>query len=166
MDSEPFKALLHAALSAVDTDTSSARAYLEQAEALLDHVELRRESLAPRRLAKTRKLMAWQSKRVEEHISTHLGLPIAVKDLADITRLSVGYFSRLFLRTYGKTPMDYLAQCRVQRAKQLLSTSSAPLSVIASECGLYDQPHLSRVFRRIVGRTPSAWRREFGSSWR
>ena len=40
----------------------------------------------------------------------------------------------------------------------MLSTD-APLSEIALDCGLADQAHLSRLFRRIVGETPRAWRR-------
>jgi AraC family transcriptional regulator len=152
--------LVGAALAAIDTDRSRARAYLEQAGALLNHVERRRQDSATRPFPNNRRLMAWQSKRVEDHVNAHLGLPIAVRDLADVTRLSVSYFSRLFLRTYGTTPMGYVAARRVERAKELLSTSTAPLTIIALECGLCDQPHLTRVFRRIVGRTPGAWRRE------
>jgi AraC-like DNA-binding protein len=42
-------------------------------------------------------------------------------------------------------------------------SSGAPLSQIALDCGLCDQAHFTRVFRRIVGMNPSIWRREFGS---
>jgi AraC family transcriptional regulator len=153
--------LLCAALAAMDTDRPSARAYLERAGALLNDAEFQHGS-APREFAKGPTLMAWQAKRVEEHVTAHLCVPIAVSDLADLTRLSVSYFSRLFLRTYGTTPMGYVAARRVDRAKQLLRTSSESLSVIALECGLCDQSHLTRVFRRVVGRTPGGWRREFG----
>jgi hypothetical protein len=39
--------------------------------------------------------------------------------------------------------------------------SRMPLSQVALDCGMCDQPHLSRAFRRIVGTTPAAWRRQF-----
>jgi AraC-like DNA-binding protein len=44
-------------------------------------------------------------------------------------------------------------------AQSLMLTSREPLCEIALRCGLYDQPHFTRVFRRIVGETPNAWRR-------
>jgi AraC-like DNA-binding protein len=49
----------------------------------------------------------------------------------------------------------------VEYAKQRMLTTNAPLCEIALDCGLADQSHLSRVFRRVTGTTPSAWRRYF-----
>jgi AraC-like DNA-binding protein len=48
---------------------------------------------------------------------------------------------------------------RVERAQGLMLSTDAPLSAIALDCGLADQAHLSRLFRRIVGESPRAWRR-------
>jgi AraC-like DNA-binding protein len=50
---------------------------------------------------------------------------------------------------------------RIRRAQQLMLTSRLRLSQVALECGMCDQAHLSRTFRRIVGTNPNAWRRQF-----
>jgi AraC family transcriptional regulator len=44
-------------------------------------------------------------------------------------------------------------------AQGLMLTTSEPLSSIAVKCGMCDQPHFTRSFRRIVGETPYMWRR-------
>jgi AraC-like DNA-binding protein len=50
---------------------------------------------------------------------------------------------------------------RMVRAQELMSKSQVPLSRVALECGMCDQAHLSRTFRRLVGINPMAWRRQF-----
>jgi len=52
-----------------------------------------------------------------------------------------------------------VAQRRVELARKLMRTTSDPLSHIAIQCGLCDQSHLCRLFRRLVGQSPHAWRR-------
>jgi AraC-like DNA-binding protein len=76
-------------------------------------------------------------------------------------RLSMGYFSRAFRQTFGESPFAYIMRRRVRRAQQLMLTSRRPLSQVALECGMCDQSHLCRVFRRVVGINPNAWRRRF-----
>ena len=61
--------------------------------------------------------------------------------------------------TTGLTYSQYVIRARVDLAKHLLQTSKAPISEIALMCGLSDQPHLNRLFRRLVGVPPSTWRR-------
>ena len=57
--------------------------------------------------------------------------------------------------------MAYIMQRRVGRAQELMLTSQLPLSQVALECGMSDQCHFCRVFRRVVGISPNAWRRRF-----
>jgi AraC-like DNA-binding protein len=47
----------------------------------------------------------------------------------------------------------------MERAQGLMLSTDKPLSEIAAECGLADQPHFTRLFRRVVGESPAAWRR-------
>jgi AraC-like DNA-binding protein len=53
----------------------------------------------------------------------------------------------------------HIVRLRLERAKQLMLTTRDPLSDIALRCGLADQAHLSKLFRRWTGETPNAWRR-------
>src|SRR5215510_10333934 len=82
-----------------------------------------------------------------------------MRDLAPLARLSAGHFSRSFTRSFGIAPFAYVAGRRLARAQELMLTTDEPLSQIALACGLCDQSHLTRLFRRHVGTSPNAWRR-------
>jgi AraC family transcriptional regulator len=102
-----------------------------------------------------------QVRRVAEYIEEHIGSNIRVPELARIVGLSTGDFFRAFRESFGETPQAYIATKRVQRGKQLMLSTRASLCQIALDCGMSDQPHFTRVFRRIVGVNPGRWRRQF-----
>ena len=106
-------------------------------------------------------LASWQAKRVASYIEDKLDSTIRVSDLAGIVRLSSSHFSRAFRETFGETPLTYVMKRRMVRAQQLMLTSRVPLSQVALACGMCDQAHFSRTFRRIVGTNPGVWRRQF-----
>jgi transcriptional regulator GlxA family with amidase domain len=87
-------------------------------------------------------------------------LGVSIEEVASECELSRGYFIRAFSRTTGRTPHQWLLEQRVIRARQLIETTSMTLAEIAAACGFADQSHLNRVFARIVGHPPGAWRRE------
>jgi AraC-like DNA-binding protein len=64
-----------------------------------------------------------------------------------------------FKDTTGVAPYQWLVQRRVDVAKSLLEERRHSLSDIAFECGFADQSHFTRVFSRITGLSPGAWRR-------
>lgn len=104
-------------------------------------------------------LAGWQVRHAVEYIEANLESSIRVKDLAALTRLSASHFSRAFKQSLGQTPMTYVTGQRVLLAKRLLLTTEDSMSQIALACGMCDQAHLTRVFRRLVGDSPMAWRR-------
>nr|WP_246691032.1 helix-turn-helix transcriptional regulator [Neorhizobium alkalisoli] len=73
--------------------------------------------------------------------------------------MSTSYFSTAFKVSFGMSPHNYILSRRIGHAKLRMIESDAPLCEIALDCGLADQAHLCRVFRRITGTTPSSWRR-------
>lgn len=107
-------------------------------------------------------LAAWQERRVEEMIDARLDGDLPLAGLADACGLSVGHFARAFRRTTGMAPHRWLLQRRVERARHLLATSRLALSEIALACGFADQSHFTRVFTRLAGTSPGAWRRAHG----
>lgn len=109
-------------------------------------------------------LCPWQIRKVTSHVEAHLDGPIRNEDLATIVRLNSSHFGRAFRNSFGEPPHEYVIRRRVERAQGLMLSTDAPLSEIALNCGLADQAHLSRLFRRIVGETPRAWRRARASA--
>jgi AraC-like DNA-binding protein len=93
------------------------------------------------------------------HIEANLDTRIRNKDLAAVARLSEYHFNVAFRISVGEPPHGYIIQRRVERAQGLMLSTQKPLSEIAVECGLADQAHFTRLFRRIVGESPAAWRR-------
>jgi transcriptional regulator GlxA family with amidase domain len=63
----------------------------------------------------------------------------------------------VFKREVGVPPHAYQVQMRVRRARRLMLTGMAPADVAIS-VGFYDQAHLNRHFKRIVGMTPGDYR--------
>jgi len=104
-------------------------------------------------------LAVWQATRALEYIEENLGSTMAIRQLADCVALSKSHFSRAFKRSFGSSPMVYVAARRVERAKHMMTSARERLTDIALACGFADQSHLTRSFRRIVGMSPGRWRR-------
>ena len=104
-------------------------------------------------------LASWQKRKVNCFLREHLERPLQVKHLAQQVSLSASHFCRAFKDSFGTTPHMHIIRLRLERAKQLMLATQDPLSDIAVGCGLADQAHLSKLFRRWMGETPNAWRR-------
>ncbi len=104
-------------------------------------------------------LAPWQRRKVQNLIETGLEGPLPVEELAKVASLSPSYFCRAFKESFGEPPHAFVMKARVERARILMLTTSEKLSQIALACGLADQAHLCRCFRRVTGATPAAWRR-------
>lgn len=152
--------LLTVAQSKVEFDHPTAQEYLSRATALLlASMEGGSQPRAER--AFRGGLPRWQANRLVTYIEENLDRPITSEDLAAFTGISAGHFFRTFKATFGQAPFAYIARRRIQRAQQMMLTTGHPLCQIALDCGLCDQSHLTRLFRRHVGTTPSEWRREY-----
>jgi AraC-like DNA-binding protein len=135
----------------------SAAECLQRAEALLEAVERQATPAAPSTVRQG--LAPWQVRRVLAYIDANLDKSIRNKDLAAVARLSEFHFNVAFRNSVGDSPHEYIIRRRMERAQGLMLSTDAPLSEIAVECGLADQAHFTRLFRRVVGETPGAWRR-------
>ena len=104
-------------------------------------------------------LPAWQARRVTSFVAENLDRRLTVTELAKCVHLSDGQFCRVFKRTFGVTAHLYVIRSRIKAAQDLMLSSGMTLSEIAVCCGMSDQSHLTRWFRRVVGETPHSWRR-------
>lgn len=152
--------LIEGAVAAFDADRDTSRRYLLRASALLRAKWV--PPFARQRDGERRPrggFAAWQLNRVIDHIETHLTEKITGSELAGLIDVSVGQLFRAFKVSVGVPPFHYIAQRRVELACRIMRTSDEPLSQVAIACGLCDQSHFCRVFRRATGLSPAAWRR-------
>jgi AraC family transcriptional regulator len=100
-----------------------------------------------------------QHARVLDHLGRHFGSNITIEALAREAGLSPSHFSRVFHRTFGETPYQFVMDYRVEQARKMLADPRQPLIDIALRCGFSDQPHFSRIFKRLTGQTPKEYRK-------
>jgi AraC family transcriptional regulator of arabinose operon len=92
---------------------------------------------------------------MREHLNEVHRLP----HLARTAGLSVAHYSALFRKLTDMSPVRFLRHLKMQRACELLDTTDRPVAALAKEVGYRDALHFSRVFRQIVGRPPTVYRR-------
>ncbi|MFC3801523.1 AraC family transcriptional regulator [Cohnella sp. GCM10012308] len=95
------------------------------------------------------------------YIENHYAAPIAVNDLARIAHLHPNYFIRLFRKSFGASPMQYINNKRIEEAKKLLLSTDLTLKEISQKTGMTEPYYLSRVFKEHTGFSPSAYKQLF-----
>jgi len=116
-----------------------------QAQFIHQYVPTSESSLTP--------LFEWMLENLEK--------PLDVPALAMRARMSPRSFARRFREQTGTTPLQWLLKLRIRRAQELLEISSASVDQIAAASG-FDSPVTFRArFQRLIGLTPSAYRRSF-----
>lgn len=152
--------LLAEADRALSGSSGNARTYILRAAALLQaESDVREYDIHSTGGLGGGRLAPWQVTRVRRFIDSNLSKKIGPRDFANLTRLSISHFARAFRATVGEAPHAYLIHRRIERAKELMLETDLPLAQIALDCGLADQAHMTRLFGRVVGISPGAWRR-------
>ncbi|MEM8874007.1 MAG: AraC family transcriptional regulator [Planctomycetota bacterium] len=84
---------------------------------------------------------------------------MSVDELADVAGLSVSRFHERFVQETGYAPADWCARQRIAHAKRMLRESDKTVTIIAMDCGFASSQYFATAFRKIVGITPTAYRR-------
>jgi AraC family transcriptional regulator len=84
---------------------------------------------------------------------------IYLAELATLAQLSEYHFCRMFKASMAQTPQEYLIVVRVEQVKQQMMTVHLTLADIALQCGFSNQSHMGRYFKKVVGISPSEYRR-------
>jgi signal transduction histidine kinase/AraC-like DNA-binding protein len=84
--------------------------------------------------------------------------PLTRWEIAEAVGVSEDYLSRVFQRELGLSPWEYLNRYRILQARQLLANGSDSIGVIAHQVGFKDQAYFSRVFNKLTGQSPQAYR--------
>lgn len=97
-------------------------------------------------------------RQVAEQLRQHPRRAVSVDALAATANLSASHFCNIFKRITGFAPIEYLLHVRIRRACELLDTTDEPIKRIASEIGFSDPLYFTRVFTKVHGLSPSAYR--------
>ncbi|MDD3886552.1 MAG: AraC family transcriptional regulator [Victivallaceae bacterium] len=81
-----------------------------------------------------------------------------VKEMAEFCNLSIDYFRRLFLKSVGELPKDYVDKLKIAKATEMLTSSNLSLKDIAAKLGYLDRYHFSRRFKQLSGCSPQEYR--------
>jgi AraC-like DNA-binding protein len=99
-------------------------------------------------------------KKVLDFINANATGNISLHALAEIAGVTPHYFSSLFTRTTGISPHQYVLRERIGRGKLYLRDRTLSVGEVSRRTGFRTQEHFTKVFRKIVGVTPTAFRRE------
>lgn len=96
------------------------------------------------------------------YIDAHYTEDIGLDKLSALASVSSAHFCRQFRQWTGMTVMDYVTIKRIMKAKKQLLASKDKVNVIACNCGYESLPHFHRMFKKMTGVTPAAYRRGTG----
>lgn len=96
--------------------------------------------------------------RAREFINEHQGEDLSLAEVARAVNCSTFYFCKMFKKATGLHFTEYLARVRIEKAKNLLLNPNLRISEIAYEVGFQSLTHFNRVFRRLVGESPTEYR--------
>jgi AraC-like DNA-binding protein/ligand-binding sensor protein len=97
--------------------------------------------------------------KARQFITEHQTEDLSLGMVAKAVNTSSYYFCKLFKKATGLTFTEYLSRVRIERAKNLLLNPNARVSEVAFDTGFQSLTHFNRVFRRIVGESPTEYRR-------
>jgi AraC family transcriptional regulator len=141
-------------------ETMPGRLVWESCGVLLVHHLLRLAGSDRGRATARGGLAGWQVRRTTDYVAAHLAENIGLTELAAIAGLSPFHFARAFKQSVGDPPHRYQTRRRIERACELLTTTDMPVIDIAAAVGFEAPQTLTRLFRRELGMTPSAYRRD------
>lgn len=95
----------------------------------------------------------------QEYVRSHIDRQISLEEVSEKAFVSAGYLSTLFKERTGKNFSDYVIEMRIEEAKRLLRQPSLSMSDIAERVGYADARHFSKVFQKMVGIKPTAYRK-------
>jgi len=150
-------------LRALLTDPAhDAPGYAETLVVLLTFDLIRFASGTERRSADGSGLSANQIRLVTDYMESHLNEKTTISELAKLVDLTRFHFIRSFKQSVGVPPHQFMIQRRVERAKEMLAERNNSIADVAVRSGFNSSIQLSRAFRRVVGVTPSEFRRSAG----
>ena len=100
---------------------------------------------------------------IKEFVHAKMENDLTLLEMAQAVDLSSAHFSRMFRKSTGETPHQFVLRNRIERAKEMLRAPKARVLDVAVACGFKTQQHFARVFRRVCGTSPREYRLDWWS---
>jgi AraC family transcriptional regulator len=98
-------------------------------------------------------------RRIKELVRAKMGDDLNLDEMAQSIGLSTAHFARMFRKSTGETPHQFVLRQRIERAKAMLRAPGA--RVVAVACGFKTQQHFAQVFCDVCGVSPTQYRQDF-----
>lgn len=108
--------------------------------------------------APTRSEIPSAYKRVVTYIQDHIADDLTLDQLAEVAQLDKYYLCKMFPHYFRITPMDYVRNRRIEKAAELLRDHGLSITNVASLCGYTSLSYFGKVFHKMVGLSPLAFR--------
>ena len=109
-------------------------------------------------------LGAARLRRIKELVHAKIEDDFGLDEMAQSIGLSTAHFARMFRKSTGETPHQFVLRQRLERAKAMLRAPDARVLDVAVACGFKTQQHFAQVFRDICGIRPTEYRQDFVDS--
>jgi AraC family transcriptional regulator len=103
-------------------------------------------------------------RRIKELVHAKMEEDLSLDEMAQSVGLSTAHFARVFRKSTGATPHQFVLRQRLERAKAMLRAPDARVLDVAVACGFKTQQHFAQVFRDVWGVSPTEYRQDFVDS--
>lgn len=110
------------------------------------------------KLVPSSKMSDYYIKEAINYIEQNFQNNITIEDIAEVCGINRSYFGKIFKRSVGRAPQEFLMNYRMVKAAELLKLTSLSVAEIGSAVGYENQLHFSRAFKTIYGVSPREWR--------
>ena len=100
-------------------------------------------------------------RRIKELVHAKMEDDLSLDEMAESVGLSTAHFARMFRKSTGETPHQFVLRQRVERAKAMLRASDVRILDVAVACGFRTQQHFAQVFRDVCRVSPTEYRQDF-----
>ena len=99
--------------------------------------------------------------KVRRYIVEHIQEDLVVEKLAQMVYLSQNHLTRSFKRKYGKTVMEYITDCRLSLAEELLQSTDLTVTMVSAKAGYSNYAYFSKLFKKHCGYTPTQYQSKY-----
>ena len=100
-------------------------------------------------------------RRIRELVDAKMEAELGLEEMAQSVGLSTAHFARMFRKSTGETPHQFVLRQKIERAKAMLRAPDARILDVAVACGFKTQQHFAQVFRDVCRVSPTEYRQDF-----